>query len=197
MIGEYNSKHIAEEIIKMYTERKVESNADISKMISKSMAAQELSVSATKQQEYLSIEENSKKNDETSFALKEQQQINSSNQNRSFFLNEREQIRIENKNKRVEEFSSKYNQLLTSSKRNNLNTLNNTNSNFQTRQKTKINTKNEEKTDNKYKEIIKKYLKNNSENQERQQVVLDENLKINSYESLFLISKNDDPKVLF
>lgn len=169
-------------------------------MISKSIVAQEISPSNTKQQgeEFLSNEENSKKMDETSFALREQQQINTSNQNRSFFLNEREQMRIENKNKRVEEFSAKYNQLLTSSKRNNMNTLTNTNtntqSNFQTRQKTKINTKNDEKSDNKYKEIIKKYLKNNSENQERQ-VVLDENLKINSYESIFLINKNDDPKV--
>lgn len=38
MIGEYNSKKIAEEIIKMYSEKK---NEDISRLISKSVLAKD------------------------------------------------------------------------------------------------------------------------------------------------------------
>ena len=238
MIGEYNSKKIAEAIIKLYSEKKTE---DISKLVSKSVLAKEnpsekSAVENKPFDEYHSkyrtentqndnnfksrveeenyaksrldsreteenhlknrgFEENSNENFRRTreFYKNEQEDFNkktsnskeniSMNQSRSFLV-DREKSRLEENTRKNAEFNAKYEEILRQKQG----------------KKEETNRENELKYENKgedgakYKEIIKKYIKKSSQG-EKKGFVLDENNKINKYESLFLIGKNDDHKV--
>ena len=104
------------------------------------------------------------------------------------FLLERERGRFEEKSRKNAEFSMKYEEILRKNDRK---------KEEKGREVERIE-KEEDKGDEgaKYKEIIKKYIKK-SNNGEKKGFVLDENNRINKYESLFLIAKNDDNKVFY
>lgn len=189
----------------MYTERRaasIKENQDLSKIVSKSIHEQQIPKDLTQTQQF-SVEESNKKSEfigGSSSALKERTLMNQSQTaEKSFFLNEREQMRNESKSKRIEEFSMKYNQMLNMKGNNNPNnsniTLNNSN-NSKIAVKTYETNNNYNNNNTNYKEIIKKYIKNNAENQDNKRFVIEDNNRINKYESLFLIGKTDDAKVM-
>jgi len=183
VIGEYNTKEIAEEIIKIYSETKNQAennirNNDLSRLVSNSVLKTDLTkpicLEKTVQEKNPSL---CSKEDYTS-GLKERKS-ESNILEKSSFVAEREQIRIENKGKRVEEFTDKYRKLLENKQ------------GFS--KKEERNSGVREKDNDKYKEIIRKYI-NRSENKP---ISVDENNKVNKYESLFILAKNDDIKVGF
>lgn len=180
MIGEYNTKEIAEEIIKLYSEKKNQAdnmrNNDISRLVSNSVLKTEVpKVNCYEKTIQEGYSENLIGNNGS--GLKERKS-ESNVLEKSSFIAEREQIRIEKKGKRVEEFKGKYKELLGKK---------------QAPKKKEGKIEGDKEDNNKYKEIIRKYI-NKSENKP---FSIDENNKVNKYESLFLIAKNDDFKVLF
>jgi len=229
VIGEYNSKKIAEEIIKMYSEKK---NEDISRLISKSVLAKDPNmelpyIGNTMSSNEKSLNENKGHREFEDRSLKgnthnevtignkddyrnsgfqrtqdfEKSRIDNSNGNiglrenlslnqsdKGSFLLERERGRFEEKSRKNAEFSMKYEEILRKNDRK---------KEEKGREVERIE-KEEDKGDEgaKYKEIIKKYIKK-SNNGEKKGFVLDENNRINKYESLFLIAKNDDNKVFY
>ena len=110
---------------------------------------------------------------------------NNQSENRSFLL-ERERSRLEENNRKNAEFTVKYEEILRQKQG----------------KKEETNRENDQKYENrvdegaKYKEIIKKYIKKSSQG-EKKGFVFDDNNKINKYESIFLIGKNDENKVKF
>jgi len=123
-------------------------------------------------------------NSNGNIGLRENLSLNQSD--KGSFLLERERGRFEEKSRKNAEFSMKYEEILRKNDRK---------KEEKGREVERIE-KEEDKGDEgaKYKEIIKKYIKK-SNNGEKKGFVLDENNRINKYESLFLIAKNDDNKV--
>lgn len=202
VIGEYNSKKIAEDIIRLYSEKK---NEDISRLVSKSILSKPAATSNAEnyqsvQSEDKPIENLSKSHtneiegNTSAFqtgALKDFNQTanlkdSSANEKQSFLI-DRERLRLEEKNKKNAEFNAKYAELLRGKIKG------------KKERERGLDEENREKDDGaKYKEIVRKFIKkSNDNNTKQQQYALDENLKVNKYESLFLVSKNDDQKVVF